>query len=252
MDADELSALTADPMQVLGMSFYFDPLTRDAGKELGLNVFEFYGLGRAGTLGNVDTAIVQYVFYFFDPSVIDFVWTNAKTKADPVDTAAEHVRAAYAFADRTFGDVEPGVLADFATAVRRLVEQQERGVCPLVDGYLAVPAPSDPVHAAYLATIFLRELRGGLHIYATREVGLEPIVACYLQDPGVFALHGYKEEDAPNVTEELAELKARAEELTNAAMATCFSALTEEDRRAIARATPLMFDALEHPVPIAH
>jgi hypothetical protein len=252
MDADELSALTADPMQVLGMSFYFDPLTRAAGKELGLNVYEFYGLGRAGTLGDVDTATVQDVFYFFDPSVIDFVWTNAKTKANPVAIASEHVRAAYAFADRTFGDVEPRVLLDFAVAVRRMVEQQERGVCPLVDGYLVFPAPSDPGHAAYLATIILRELRGGLHIHATREVGLDPIVACYLQDPGVFALHGYKEEDAPNVTEELALQKASAEELTNAAMAACFAVLTDEDRRAIARATPLMFDALEHPVPIAH
>jgi hypothetical protein len=252
MDADELSALTADPMQVLGMSFYFDPLTREAGKELGLNVYEFYGLGRAGTLGDVDTATVQDVFYFFDPSVIDFVWTNAKTKANPVETANEHVRAAYAFADRTFGDVEPNVLADFAVAVRQMVELQERGVCPLVDGYLAFPAPTDPVHAAYLATIFLRELRGGLHIHATREVGLDPVVACYLQDPGVFALHGYKEEDAPNVTEDLSQQKARAEELTNSAMAACFAVLTDEDRRAIARATPLMFDALEHPVPIAH
>src|ERR1700722_13301142 len=73
MDAEELSALTADPMQVLGMSFYFDPVTRARGKELGLNLFEFYGLGRGGTLGDVDTATVQDVFYFFDPSVIEFI-----------------------------------------------------------------------------------------------------------------------------------------------------------------------------------
>jgi len=250
MDADELSALTADPMQLLGMSFYFDPFTRAVGKELGLNVYEFYGLGRGGTLGDVETTTVQEVFYFFDPSVIDFVWTNAKEKADPVAIAREHVGAAYAFADRTFGDLEPTVLGDFAAAVRHLVESQERGICPLVDGYLSLPAPVDPVHAAYLATIFLRELRGGLHIYAAREVGLEPIVACYLQDPGVYALHGYKEEDAPTVTEELTKQKERAEELTSAAMAACFAVLNDDERDAIARATPLMFDALEHPVAV--
>jgi hypothetical protein len=251
MDADELSALTADPMQVLGMSFYFDPLTRATGKELGLNVYEFYGLGRAGTLGDVDTTTVQDVFYFFDPSIIDFVWTSAKTKANPVEVASEHVRAAYAFAERTFGGVELAALSDFAIAVRHMVERQERGVSPLVDGYLAVPAPSDPVHAAYLATIFLRELRGGLHIHATREVGLDPLVACFLQDPAVFALHGYKEEDAPTVTEEMTKQKERAEELTSAAMAKSFAVLSDDERRAIARATPLMFDALEHPVPVA-
>lgn len=251
MDARELSLLTAEPMQVLGMSFYFDPLTRAAGKELGLNVYEFYGLGRAGTLGDVEPARVQDVFYFFDPSIIEFVWTSAKQKADPVEIAREHVRAAYAFAERTFGGVEPRVLSEFAVAVRGMVERHERGSCPLVDGYLALPAPSDPVHAAYLATILLRELRGGLHIHATRAVGLDPVAACYLQDPEVFALHGYKEEDAPTITEELTGRKLRAEELTTAAMATCFAELSDDERDAIARATPLMFEALGHPVPVA-
>jgi hypothetical protein len=251
MDANELSTLTADPMQVLGMSFYFDPLTRAKGKELGVNVYEFYGLGRAGVLGDVDAATVNEVFYFFDPSVIDFVWTNAKAKADPVATASEHLRAAYAFADRTFGDIDPSVLAQFAAAVRRVVGHLDRGVCPLVDGYLAFPAPSDPVHDAYLATIFLRELRGGLHIYAVQEVDLEAVEACYVQDAGVFTLHGYKEEDAPTLTVELQQQKARAEELTDAAMAACFSVLSDEEREAVARATPLMFEALEHPVPVA-
>ncbi len=165
--------------------------------------------------------------------------------------ASEHVRAAYAFADRTFGDIEPSLLSAFSTAVRRMVEQLDRGVCPLVDGYLAMPAPIDPVHGAYLATIFLRELRGGLHIHATREIGLDPLVACYLQDPGVFALHGYKEDVAPAVTEELTRQKAHAEELTEAAMAACFALLSDDERTAIARATPLLFDALEHPVPVA-
>ncbi|MGA7836259.1 MAG: hypothetical protein WCA31_13720 [Acidimicrobiales bacterium] len=251
MDAHELARLTADPMQVLGMSFYFDPLTRAAGKELGLNAYEFYGLGRAGTMGDVDAARVADVFYFFDPSVIDFLWTSAKTKANPIDIAPAHLRAAYAFADRTFGGIEPRVLAAFAAAVRRVVDAHERGACPLVDGYLAADAPSDPVHGAYLATIFLRELRGGLHIHAVREVGLDPVAACYLQDATVFALHGYKEEDAPAVTEELVRKKNLAEELTNEAVAQCFGVLGDEERDAIARATPLLFDALEHPVAVA-
>ncbi len=251
MDALELARLTADPMQVLGMSFYFDPLTRAAGKELGLNVYEFYGLGRAGTMGDVDASRVSDVFYFFDPSVIDFFWTKAKTKGDPVVVAEAHLRAAYAFADRTFGGVEPSVLASFAAAVRRMVEGHERGVCPLVDGYLAFAAPNDPVHAGYLATIFLRELRGGSHILAVKEVGLDAVAACYVQDPAVFALHGYKEEDVPAITEELSQLKARAEALTDQAVATCFGVLTDDERDAIARATPLMFEALEHPVSVA-
>lgn len=252
MDADELSKLTADPIQVLGMSFYFDPLTRDAGKELGLNVYEFYGLGRAGTLGDVDPAMVEDVFYFFHPSVIDFIWTNAKTNADPTAVANAHLRAAYAFADRTFGALDTTLLSDFARAVARVVGNHEDGTCPLVDGYRAFRAPSDPVHAAYLSTILLRELRGGLHIYAVREVGLDALTACYLQDPSVFSLHGYHDDDAPEVTAELTQQKERAEGLTDHAMAQRFGVVGEDDRLVIARATGLMFAALAAPVPVAH
>jgi hypothetical protein len=251
MNADALASLTADPIQVLGMSFYFDPLTKARGKELGINVYEFYGLGRAGTLGDVDASKVFDVFRFFDPSLIEFFWTNAKAKADPVAVAAEHVQAAYDFADHTFGGVDLGVLANFAEAARCVIDAQPVGVCPLVDGYRQYPAPSDPVHGAYLGTIFLRELRGGVHIHAVSEVGLNAIEACYIQGPDVFSLHGYKEDDIPVVTEELRDKKRRAEELTNAAIAAAFAVLSDAQRESLATGTTAMFNALSDPVPVA-
>jgi hypothetical protein len=165
--------------------------------------------------------------------------------------AASHVDAAYAFADRTFGAIDATVLANFAAAARKVAEAEPRGVCPLVDGYLQYPAPSDPVHAAYLGTILLRELRGGVHIHAVNEVELDPVAACYLQDPTVFALHGYKEDAAPEVTGDLEAKKRRAEELTGEAVAHCFDVLSDEERTALAEGTRLMFEALQNPVPVA-
>lgn len=250
MNGLELAELTADPIQVLGSSFYFDSLTRARAKELGVNVYEFYGLGRGGALGDVDTQVVYETFAFFHPSVIDFLWTNAKVKADPVAMATSHLEAAYAFADRTFGEVEGPLLAHFATLARRVVDAQAPGACPLVDGYKRAAEPSDPVHGAYLGTILLRELRGGLHIHAVAEVELDPVAACYLQDPTVFALHGYPEEDAPAVTEELEIKKFHAEELTNAAMAKCFDILSESQRDTVAEVTMKMFAALSHPAAV--
>src|SRR5271168_3850461 len=123
---EELATMLADPIQVLGMSFYFDELTKVRGKEHGINVVEFYGLGRAGVLGDVETSVVVDAFTFFDPSFIDSVWTNAKTKADPVVVAAAHVDAAYAFADRTFGAIDTAVLAKFAAAARKVAEAEPR------------------------------------------------------------------------------------------------------------------------------
>ena len=251
MNADKLSTLTADPIQTLGMSFYFDPLTGERGKAHGLNIFEFYGLGRAGTLGDVDTDTVVEAFTFFNRPTIDFLWTKAKTKADPVAIAADYVQAAYAFADRTFGGIDVAVLATFAHAARKVVDAVASGQCPLVDGYKKFPAPANPVHAAYLGTIFLRELRGGVHIHAVAEAGLEPLAACYLQDPSVFTLHGYKEEEAPAVSEELKNKKRRAEELTDAAMEKCFDVLSDAERDALATGTRAMFEALQNPVAVA-
>jgi hypothetical protein len=247
----ELSSVTADPIQILGMSFYFDALTKAAGREHGLNVVEFYGLGRGGVLGDVDTQTVVDAFTFFDVGVIDAFWTQAKTKADPVTTAAAHLQAAYAFADRTFGGLDPALLAAFAAAARKVADAPTDVACPLVEGYRRFPAPSDPVHAAYLGTILLRELRGGLHIQAVKDVGLDPVAACYLQDPMVFALHGYSESAAPTVTDELEAKKRRAEELTSEMVAASFDVLDDEERDALAEGTRAMFDALAHAVPVS-
>ena len=250
MNALQLSDVTADPIQVLGMSFYFDPLTKEHGREHGLNVFEFYGLGRGGVLGDVDTQTVFDAFTFFDSGVIDALWTNAKTKAAPVATASAHVQAAYAFADRTFGGIDPDVLAAFAAAARKVADAHTSAECPLLEGYRRFPEPSDPVHAAYLGTILLRELRGGLHIHAVNEVELDPVAACYLQDASIFTLHGYAESAAPTVTAELEAKKVRAEELTNAMVAASFDVLSDQEREALAEGTRAMFDALQHPVPV--
>jgi hypothetical protein len=251
MNNHELAAVTADPIQVLGMSFYFDELTKVRGKEHGINVVEFYGLGRAGVLGDVDTSTVIDAFTFFDPSLIDYFWTSAKAKADPVTTARAHLHAAYEFADRTFGGVDAGLLGLFGAAARQVIDAQPLAVCLLVDGYRQFPTPSDPVHAAYLGAILLRELRGGLHIRAVNEADLDIVAACYLQGPEVFALHGYKEDAAPVVTDELRAKKRRAEELTNAAMASAFAVLRDEQRASLAEGAAKMFDALSDPVPVA-
>jgi hypothetical protein len=246
----ELSEVTADPLQVVGSSFYFDSPTVDRARELGLRRFEYYGLGRGGVLGDVDASVVEEAFTFFHPSTFDFIWTGARAKADPVAMASDYLQAAYAFADRTFGDIPVEVLADFAAAAFKVVKAVEVGQHQLVDGYRQYPVPEDPVHAAYLGAILLRELRGGVHIGAVHEAGLLPVEACYLQDPGFFKYHGYQEDDAPTVTPELEAKKLRAEEITSRAMADCFAVLTDQECRYLGDGAVAMFDALANPVAV--
>ena len=251
MNATELARTLATPVQTLGASFYFDPPTAERAHELGLNVFEFYGLGRAGTLGDVDVAIVDRAFTFFHPRVYDMLWSNAREKADPVVTAERYLEAAYEFADRTFGAVDSALLARVGASAQKVLAAVPDERHLLVDGYRQYPTPTSAVHAAYLGTILLRELRGGVHIEAVVEAGLSPLEACYLQDASIFKLHGYLEDEAPEVTAEHEAKKVRAEELTEEKMADYLEVLDDDERQALASGVSAMFDALSSPVAVA-
>jgi hypothetical protein len=251
MNTLELADVTAEPIQVLGMSFYFDPATAERAKDLGLNVFQFYGLGRGGVLGDVDSDVVARAFTFFHPATIERLWNGSRAKADPVATAAAYVQAAYEFADRTFGAVPFDVLATFAAAAHKVASGVTGGHHLLVDGYRQYPVTDNPVHAAYLGAIVLRELRGCVHIDAVAEVGLTPTEACYLQDAATFKLHGYDDDDAPTLSPSLEASKVEAETLTAAAMAHYFGVLSDTERQDLADGALAMFAALSSPVAVA-
>jgi hypothetical protein len=248
MNSLELSAAVADPIQLLGLSFYFTPTTTQRAESLGLNVFEFYGLGRGGVLGDVDYDMVFEAFTFFSPSAMDMLWTQSCTKADPMETARQHLHAAYAFADETFGAIPVAVLEGFAHTAFKVANAAPTGRHALFDGYKKFPVPSSPVHAAFLGAILMRELRGGVHIDAVREAGITAAQAAYLQDPFIFKLHGYGEDDVPRVTPELEAKKQRAEALTTAGVAAYFEVLDDDDRQFLYAGATAMREALKAPV----
>lgn len=250
MNSSDLSTVTADPIQLVGMSFYFAPSTVERAKERGLNVFQFYGLGRGGVLGDADYDVVFDAFTFFSHSAMGMLWTASREKGDPVDTAAAHVEAAYAYADATFGAIAPEVLSKFSLAVQKVASSVAPGHHALLDGYKQFAVPANPVHAAYLGAILLRELRGCVHIDAVREVGLSPAEAAYLQDATIFKMHGYTDEDIPVVTPELEAKKRQAEDITSAAMASYFDVLTDQERADLREGALAMDEAVKNPVPV--
>ena len=251
MDTLELAQSTADPLWRVGMSFYFDPQTRDRGRALGLNPFEYYGLGRGGTLGNVDTGVVQDAFTFWHPRNIERIWTAPAARANPVAIAADYLDAAYDFAERTFGAVDVDVLAAFSDAVARVAHGVPSGTHLLFDGYMGYATPTDPVRSSYLGAILMRELRGGAHIVAVREAGLSALEANYVDDPGLFAMHGYLEDEVPVVTPELVERKRRADLATSVTMAGFFEVLSDDERDRFRDGALCMDEALTTPVPVS-
>ena len=225
-------------------------MIRFAFGELGLHRYEFYGVGRGGVLGDVDSAAVAEAFTFFAPEAVERFW-GATQKADPVVTARQYLEAAYQYADRTFGAVPVEVLAPYAAAAHQVVGAVEQGHHRLVDGYRQYPVPENPVHAAYLGAILMRELRGCVHIDAVAEAGLTVEEACYLSDADNFRRHGYTEADVPVVTADIEARKLRAEQITSAAMADYFAVLSDEERQHLRDGALAMYDALRSPVPVA-
>ena len=75
----------------IGASFYFTPETLARGKELGLDGFRFYGLGRGGVLGDVEADVVRSAFGYFHPAIIDRIWNSATVGARPASRAREYL-----------------------------------------------------------------------------------------------------------------------------------------------------------------
>jgi len=218
----------AGPIQTLGMSYYFDSNTAELAAGLGLNVFEFYGLGRAGVLGDVDADTVTEAFYFFHDNAIDMLWTRSREKGDIEVVVPAHLEAAYQYAERTFAAIDEATLRDYADAARIVIDAVPGGRYALFDGYRAAEVPASPVRAAYLATILLRELRGGVHIDSVKAVEIAAAHACYATNASIFKLHGYSEDDAPTPSDELTEAMQRAETMTTTQMAVYLEVLNAE------------------------
>ncbi len=251
MNATQLSEETAEPLQLVGMSFYFAPSTVERAKALGLNVYQFYGLGRGGVLGDADYDTVFDAFTFFSHPAMGMLWTASRELADPAASAEAYIEAAYAYADDTFGAIDRGVLGAFAHAARNVANAVAPGRHALFDGYAKFEPPASAVHAAYLGAILLRELRGGIHIDAVHEVEMTPEEAAYLHDPSIFRLHGYSDDDVPEVTPELEAKKRRAEELTTDGVASYLEVLNENEREALLAGALAMQEATKNPVPVS-
>lgn len=250
MDARTLADTLADPIGVIGMSYYFSPQAIAIGETIELDVVTFYGAGRGGVLGDVEPTEVDEVFYFFNPGMI--AGLIKKSQGGPARSVivAKHLEAAAAFAHVTFGGIDAGVLRSFSDAATALFDTLPSGQWPLVDGYLALGTPEDVISRAYYSAVVIRELRGGVHTDAVKAAGMSAVEACQLDREGAyFTLHGYGDDQRVEETDALKARRLEVEENTSASMASLLEALPDAERTALAEGATAMFDALSAPVP---
>ena len=93
----EIVQQTAPLINEAGNRFYFHPDTLARGKELGLDGFRFYFLGRGGVLGDVEPAVIGSAFGDFSPGVVETIWSSAKQIMAPRDAARAYLACADQF-----------------------------------------------------------------------------------------------------------------------------------------------------------
>lgn len=240
MNSRELIQATSAKINRLGALFYFDAATLAAGKELGLDGFRFYVLGRGGVLGDAPASVVSASFGYFSPSVMDRIWNSAREKVAPATAAQAYLDCNADLGRR--GLVEVAGLDDFGDAAAAIVAAADPSGLPLFAGLLNNPVPEDGPGRAMHYAVMLREYRGSVHLCAVVANGLTSTKAHVINRPDDLELFGIS--DPPEITDDDRAALVAAEAMTDAMMMSAFGALSEAQGQALVAGTDAMFDAL--------
>lgn len=225
----------------IGASFYFTSETLARGKEIGLDGFRFYGLGRGGVLGDVEAEVVRSAFGYFHPAVIDRIWNSARTIVPPRVAAREYIACAHAHGRSRFAALAD--LDGYVDAASAVIAGVEGVSMPLFAGVRAEPVPADVPAAAMHQAMVLREMRGSAHLLALTSVGLASHIAHAIKRPNDIELFGWQDEP-PTPDDADRAAWARAEEITNEVLLPAFAALTDEQAVALVAGTDAMHAAV--------
>jgi hypothetical protein len=225
MTPAELISATSPAIASLGGSFYFQPATLARGKEMGLDGFRFYFLGRGGVLGDVEPAVVTSAFGYFEPALVARMWTSGKEIVAPRAAGAAYVEACREHGRAHLGDVEG--LDEFCAAAGAVVAAQHPAGLALFAGWAAEPLPDDAPGKAMQLVTTLREMRGGVHLLAVVTSGLSAQKAHFIKRPDDYKTFGYDADSPPEVTETDRERYDRAGRLTDDLLVPAYSSLDE-------------------------
>lgn len=220
----------------LGWAFYFVPETLEVGKAHGLDGLRLYVLGRGGVLGDVEAPVVASAFGYFNPVLIDHVWSSAREQADisPAECGRLYLQCSADFGRRHFADV-PG-LQQFCDSAAKILAAVNVAGLALYSGCVGQPLAEDPAGRAMQLMTILREFKGSAHLVAVLAVGLDPKVAHGVRRPEMWESFGYRDEPVPEVTPELRGLLAEADALTERLVTPAYAVLSEPERDAFSAA----------------
>jgi hypothetical protein len=231
MTPEELVATACPPIAELGGAFYFVPETVAKGKELGLDGFRFYFLGRGGVLGDTSASVVRSAFGYFNPGLLAKMWDTARAKLAPTAAADLYWEACADFGRRKLGGVAG--LAAFVNAADAVIAAADPSGLTLYAGIRQKPFADDLPGKAMQQIAVLREFRGSAHLVAIRATGLVDYLAHFIKRPDMVEGFGWKAEDVEAVGETDRMKLKEAEALTDRIVLPAYSVLDESGRRAL-------------------
>lgn len=229
VETAEVVKAVAGPMGSAGAAFYFSPDTMAKGKELGLDGFRFYMLGRGGVMGDVSDKVIESAFGYFSAPLVQKIWNSAKERMAPQEAAAAYLACNAELGRARLAEVAG--LDAYCAAAEQVVAAARPAALPLFAGIAAAPLPDDLPGRAIQLTAVLRELRGSVHLMAIASVGLDNAVAHAIRRPDDVQSFGY--EAAPEITDEARQKLAEADELTDRLLAEPYGVLDAEAGRAL-------------------
>jgi len=214
-----------------GWAYFFVPETEAKGKELGLDVFQFYALGRGGVLGNVEASVVASAFGYFNPSMIQQLWDSGRKLIEPRDAARAYFGCAAELGRLRFAGL--GGLEGFCAAAGEVNDAADPTGLPLYAGFRAEPLVDDSAGRAMQLLSVLREFRGSAHLLAVRAEGLDARTAHLIKRPNDAELFGWSADDLLEITPEDREALDRAEVLTDSIVRAAYAALDDAGAEAL-------------------
>jgi hypothetical protein len=225
MTPEEAAVASADAIRDLTSRFMLDAATYIHGGSLGFEGMSFYTSGRGAVLGEVEAEVVTEAFVFFHPDNVKANWNAGADVMSRDKAAIEFANCCAKWGDEHIPDsVDAATLASLAERVANAADATD---APVFEGWRKLSAPPTPKGAAAHHMNSLRELRFARHAHAVLAQGIAPEDALRHRTPHMAALFGWG--DPLESSAELAADWDKAEEITNAAMAQAFGALTADE-----------------------
>jgi hypothetical protein len=225
MTTDELMARACPIIRDIGWAHYFSPEAETVAADLGIDIFTLYAVGRGGVLGDVEPVVVASAFGYFNPEVVDALWTVGRQHIAPREAARVYLDCAAEVGRRALSGIDG--LDTMVAAADAVNEAADPVGLALYAGYRGELLVDDaPGRALQIVTV-LRELRGSAHLLALRACGVDARTAHFIKRPADGPMFGWPADFTPDISDEQREAAARAEDLTDDLVRPAYAVLDD-------------------------